>query len=378
MRDDVLGTRESESMEIGRRVVVKEYGETPLEALERHLSIVDQTPPDPSSLKRDDVIVRVRSAQVNWVDVIMMSGQYQHMPSPPYCPGLEYAGEVVWAGADAALQVGQRVFSDGLLTGPRSIGEHRAWGGFATYAVAPSAALWALPDRLTYDQGCSILGGYETAYHCLVHRGRLKAGETLLIHGATGSIGLAAVHIAKLLGARVIATGRTREKLERVLAEGADHVVETGDSKGGMREFRSEVKALTGGVGVDVVYDSVGGAISLESLRCVRFGARFLIAGWASTPFVAKGRGARGAPNANVLPTNLIMMKGLDVLGCPAAISVHRDPGLRAPRLDAIRRWLDEGAITPVVGETFPLASVKDAMLAKWGSRCVGTVCVHP
>lgn len=365
-------------MKSGRRVVVSEYGETPMEALDAHLSIARQDAPDPGDLKSDDVIVRVRSAQVNWVDVIMMSGQYQHMPSPPYCPGLEYAGDVVWAGADASFAVGERVLSDGLLTGPRSIGEHRAWGGFATYAVAPSHALWALPERLSYDEGCSILGGYETAYHCLIHRGRLKAGERLLIHGASGSIGLAAVHIAKLVGATVIATGRTRAKLELVKAQGADHIVETTDADGNARAFRDEVKALSEGAGVDVVYDGVGGAISLESLRCVRFGARFLIAGWAATPFVSKGKGKRGAPNANVLPTNLIMMKGLDVLGCPAAISVHRDPSVRVERLGAIRRWLEEGAITPLVGKTYPLDEVKDAMRAKWNSACVGTVCVHP
>lgn len=363
-------------MEQGRRVVMSEYGDTPLEALEQHVSIVAQASPETSELQPDEVIVRVRSAQVNWVDVLMMSGQYQHMPEPPYCPGLEYAGEVAWAGADSAFSHGDRVFSDGLLTGPRSVGEHRKWGGFATYAVAPRAALWPLPKRLSFDQGCSILGGYETAYHCLIHRARLKAGETVLIHGASGSVGLAAVHLARLVGATVIATGRSREKLERVT--GANHLVVTSDGEGGTRQFRDEVKALTGGQGVDVVYDSVGGAISLESLRCVRFGARFLVVGWAATPFVAKGKGMRGAPNANVLPTNLIMMKGLDVLGCPAAISVHRDPQLRVERLDAIRRWLREGAITPLVGKTFPLEEVKSAMRAKWESRYVGTVCVHP
>lgn len=359
-------------MEPGQRVVVSEYGETPMVALEQHLSIVEQAPPDVATLAPSDVVVRVRSAQVNWVDVIMMSGQYQHMPQPPYCPGLEYAGEVVWAGAEATQSPGDRVFSDGLLTGPRSIGDHRGWGGFATYAVAPSDALWALPERLSFDQGCSILGGYETAYHCLVHRGQLKAGETVLIHGASGSIGLAAVHVAKLIGATVIATGRSATKLEVVRAQGADHVVSSSDG------FREEVKALTGGAGADVVYDSVGGDISLESLRCVRFGARFLIAGWAATPFVAKGKGERGAPNANVLPTNLIMMKGLDVLGCPAAISVHRDPALRVERLKTIRQWLTAGAITPLVAKSYALADVKDAMRAKWESQHIGTLCVHP
>ena len=145
--------------------------------------------------------------------------------------------------------------------------------------------------------------------------GDLRAGETVLIHGATGSTGLAAVHIAKLVGATVIATGRSPDKLARVTAQGADHVLTT---KGGLRD---RVKALTGGRGVDVVYDGVGGPLTVESLRCCSFGARVLIVGWAATPDVAKGKGGRGAPNVNVLPTNLVLMKGLHVIGTPTAIA---------------------------------------------------------
>ena len=165
----------------------------------------------------------------------------------------------------------------------------------------------------------------------------------MLIHGASGSTGLAAVQVAKLLGATVIATGRSTAKLAVVAAQGADHVVDC--SAEAASRFRDEVKALTGGRGVDVVYDGVGGDISLESLRCVRFGARFLIVGWAATPFVARGKGQRGAPNANLLPTNLIMMKGLDVLGCPTVISTVNDPSLRAPRLAQVLAWAEAGKI---------------------------------
>jgi NADPH2:quinone reductase len=145
-----------------------------------------------------------------------------------------------------------------------------------------------------------------------------------------------------------------------------------------VRAFRDDVKALTGGRGVDVVYDGVGGDISLESLRCVRFGARFLIVGWAATPFVAKGKGQRGAPNANVLPTNLIMMKGLDVLGCPTVISTVNDPSLRAPRLAQVLRWAETGQVRPHVSHVFPLAEFKAAMLAKWNGEPVGGCVVHP
>jgi NADPH2:quinone reductase len=222
-----------------------------------------------------------------------------------------------------------------------------------------------IPGALSFDEACNLLGNYETAYHCLVTRGRVQRGETVLVHGASGSVGLAAVHVAKLLGATVIATGRSRAKLEVVAAQGADHVVTTDTP------LRDSIKALTNGRGVDVVYDGVGGEISVESLRCVRFGARYLIVGWAATPFVAKTQ-------ANVLPTNLIMMKGLDVLGCPTAISTVHDPASRAPRLAAILRWAEAGQIRPLVSRTFSLDEFAAAMRAKWQGDSVGGIVVRP
>ncbi len=126
------------------------------------------------------------------------------------------------------------------------------------------------------------------------------------------------------------------------------------------------------------MYDAVGGETSIESLRCVRFGARFLIVGWASTPFVARGKGQRGAPNANVLPTNLIMMKGLDVLGCPTVISTVQDPSIRPPRLAAVLRWAAEGRVRPHVSHAFPLADFREAMRARWAGEVVGGCVLHP
>lgn len=359
----------------GRRAVVTQLGETPLEAIERHLVVEEQPAPDPSSLRATDVVIAVKSAAVGWVDLIMTSGQYQHLPSPPYTPGLEFAGEVVWVGDDvpaAKVKVGDRVIADGFRTGPRSKGDHQRWGGFATYAVAPFEAAIPIPGPLSFDQACSFLGSYETAYHCLVARGRLSEGETVLIHGASGATGLAAVHLAKVLGATVIATGRSEDKLEEVRAQGADHVVRTVGEDGAPKRFRDEVKALTGGRGVDVVYDGVGGDVSLESLRCVQFGARFLIVGWASTPFAARKK------EANVLPTNLIMMKGLDVLGCPTVISTHQDPSIREERLARLFDWAQRGALKPHVAATFAMDDVVEAMKAKWKSRHVGGVVLHP
>lgn len=370
-------------LSMGQRVVVAEFAENPVEAMEKKLSLQPMAVPDPAALGAKDVIIAVRSAAVGWVDLIMTSGQYQHMPRPPYTPGLEYAGEVVWAGAEVTESepgVGSLVYVDGLQAGPRSLGAYQAYGGFASYAVAPISAVRKVPAQLSLDQACSLLGSYETAYHCLVTCGKLRPGETVLIHGASGATGLAAVHIAKLIGATVIATGRSAEKLAVVRAQGADHVVQCGSSDGTatVARFRDEVKALTGGAGVDVVYDGVGGDISVESLRCVKFGARFLIVGWAATPNVAAGKGQRGAPNANQLPTNLIMMKGLTVQGCPMVLSTLNDPSLRAPRVTQILRWVEEGALTPYVSHTFALEQYRDAMRAKWSGQVIGGCVLHP
>ena len=365
----------------GRRVVVSQFGETPLEAIAENMTLEEVPAPDPKTLGARDVIVKIESASVGCVDLLMTSGQYRHMPKPPYCPGLEYAGTVAWAGSEVArVKVGDAILVDAFVAGPRSLGGYQAYGGFATYAVVPAEAVHVIPRDLSFDQACNLLGNYETAYHCLVTRGRLQPGETVLVHGASGSTGLAAVHVAKLLGATVIATGRSDAKLAIVKEHGADHVVSCkpeGDSTG-VRAFRDDVKALTGGLGVDVVYDGVGGEISLESLRCVKFGARFLIVGWAATPFVAKGKGQRGAPNANMLPTNLIMMKGLDVLGCPTVISTVMNPALRAPRLAQVLAWAETGKIRPYVSRAFPLAEFKDAMRAKWNGDVIGGCVVHP
>jgi NADPH2:quinone reductase len=356
-----------------------ELGERPMDAVLQHLRFEPQPFPNTSELADDDVVVRIERAAVGWVDLLMMSGLYQHMAKVPFVPGLEYSGTVVWHGANVInLAVGDAVMSDALKTGPRSLGAHRAYGGFATYAVAPASALIHKPERLSFAEASVLMSSYATAYHCLIHRGRVQAGEVVLVHGASGATGLAAVHIAKLLGARVIATGRSENKLQIVAQEGADHVVAIRRNSDGDIRFRDEVKELTDGAGVDVVYDGVGGDVSVESLRCVRFGARFLVVGWASTPFVADAKGKRGAPRANQLPTNLIMMKGLDVLGCPAAISAHREPSLTEARRAQIFEWVNSGKITPRVAQTYALDDAREALTAKWESEHVGGVVLAP
>jgi NADPH2:quinone reductase len=345
------------ALPLGRRVVVPALASDPDTAI-GSLVLEDQPAPDPAALGPRDVIVAIRAAQVGWVDLLMTSGNYQHQPKPPYTPGLEYAGVVAWRGPDAAgVSVGDRVLVDGFVAGPRTAGPYQAYGGFASYGVAPVDAIRRIPGELSFEQACCLLGNYETAVHALVTRGKLAAGETVLVLGASGATGLAAVHVAKLLGATVIAAGRSADKLAIVKAEGADHVVDTaGDLKAAIRELTKK--------GVDVVHDGVGGDLSVEALRATRFGARYLIVGWAATPF------ARDRPNQ--LPTNLIMMKGVDVLGCPMVISTQHDPSLRAPRLERIERWAAEGRLHPRVGAVFPMDRFRDALRAKWTGAVVG------
>ena len=365
----------------GQRVILTHYADDPEQAIEQHLIIEEQPFPDTDRLQSTDVVVAVRSAAVGWVDLLMTSGLYQHMATPPYCPGLEYSGEIVWVGDDVApelISVGEAVLADGFLTGPRSLGQYQRWGGFATYAVAPASAVYRKPASFSFDQACSFLGNYETAYHCLIARGRLREGETVLIHGASGATGMAAVHLAKLCGARVVATGRSAEKLAVVSEQGADETILLQTQPDGSFGLREAVRACTAGQGVDLVYDGVGGPLSQESLRCVRFGARFLVVGWAATPFVAKGR-VKGKPaNPNQLPTNLIMMKGVDVLGCPTAISTHHQPSIRKERLDRLMKWAHEGAINPISPATFELTDLRAALLAKWRSLYPGGCVLHP
>ena len=337
----------------GQRVVVPAIGETPMQALEA-ATLAPQPPP---AVGPGEVLVAVKSASVGWVDLIMMAGQYQHAAKPPYTPGLEYAGTVAAVGAGVTVQVGDAVLVDPFLAGPRSLGAYRD-GGFATYALAPAAAVIPMPAALSFDQACNLLGNYETAYHCLVTRGRVQAGETVLILGASGAVGLAAVHVAKRLGAKVIAVGRSAERLAIVRAQGADHVLSN------LATLRDDVKALGG---ADVVYDGVGGELSTHALRCLKFGGRFLIVGWAATP---------GA--VNQLPTNLIMMKSIAVLGCPTVISTVNDPSLRPPRLAQVLAWAAAGEIVPHVSHVFPLADFKAAMELKWRGEVIGGCVVQP
>jgi len=363
---------------------VKEYGENQEDAIDRCIVVEDQPPPLLSELEEGDIVVAVRAAEVVWTDTIMATGQYQHQPRLPYTPAGSYAGVVAWASETAknrGVEQGQRVLIAGNA-GPRSSGRHQKWGGCASYAVAPCGAVRKVPASWSFEEAACFAYGYDTAHYVLVESGKLQPRETILVQGATGGVGIPAVKMAKMLGATVIAATRSKDKVDFLKSIGADHVVHIGDGAGGVRRFSADVKALTpGGQGVDAVYDGVGSdAITVESLRCCKFGARLLIVGWAATPNVARGKGQRGAPNANQVPTNLIMMKGLRVMGCPAVISTAFDKSIVPRRLRDLHEWTHGGRLPPpTVASRFPLQEVKSALRARMLSGAeVGSTIVQP
>ena len=362
--------------ETGQRLILAQYGESREDAVDNILKLEAMPYPDAAALQPHEVLIGVKSASVSFVDLLMLSGQYQTLLPLPCVPGLEYSGVVIGMGKDvdrSRIAIGDSVLSDFLVTGPRSLGPYQTQGGWQSFAVAPQDGIFRMPDGLSFDEACNLLLNYETAYYAFIHRAKLQPGETVLITGASGAAGMAAVQVAKILGAIVIATGRSERKLAQVKAFGADHLINTSpDSEGRLPKFREQVKDLTGGRGAAILFDTVGGDISLESLRSLAFGGRMVIVGWAQNTNVAKGGGKRGSENADRLPTNIIQMKGLHVMGAPMVIHSTREPGIRAPRLAKIFQWLGEKRITPFVSHAFPISDYRRAMHAKLAGEVNG------
>jgi len=326
-----------------------------------------------------EVLVQVESAAVTYIDLLMLGGQYHHRPPLPYTPGIEYAGVVEAVGSGVhAWRPGDRVMNDFMATGPRSKGAHQAWGGWSRYTMAPAEALLRVPDTMSFDTACNLLLNYETAVFALEQRARLEPGESVLVTGATGAAGLAAVQVAKLLGAgTVIATGRGDDRLRHARRLGADHTIDLlslpqPDDKA----LRDALRQLTGR-GADVVFDPVGGDWLAPVLRALDFGGRLVIIGWAANTQAAKGRGGGGSVSPDLLPTNLVQLKGLTVLGSPMAVMTERYPHLRRARLQRLADWMEQGLLTPVVTQSFPLSQLEAAMKARL-SGVVGGCVVRP
>ncbi|WP_407155303.1 NADPH:quinone oxidoreductase family protein [Bradyrhizobium sp. STM 3557] len=318
-----------------RAVVCRELGPPERLRLERFES---------RALAAGEVRVAVRAAGINFPDILMVAGEYQLKPELPFTPGMEAAGDVAEVGRDVSdIAVGDKVIA------------RMRHGAFTDEAVVTPSQLTQLPSTFGYIEGATFLAAHGTAYHALVDRGQLKAGETLLVHGAGGGVGLAAVEIGKLLGATVVAAASSEEKLAIAQARGADHLVLY------PREpFRDAVKRITDGRGVDVVFDPVGGEVFENSVRCIAFGARLLVIGFTGGVGLAR--------------TNLILMKGASVLGVRAGEAVRKDPALGKARMAALAAWAEQGKVRPHVSHRLPLEHVAQAMRLLIERKAVGRV----
>jgi NADPH2:quinone reductase len=306
------------------------------------VELEEQALPEPGA---GEVRVRIRAASLNFPDLLMTEGKYQLKPELPFVLGMEFAGIVDALGAGVS----------GFAPGDAVAGGNRI-GAFSEYAVVPAAALRKKPEAISFAAAASYGAAYLTAYVALVRRGNLQPGETLLVHGASGGVGLAAVDVGRLLGARVIATSASQDK-RRILTEyGADHVLPDAG-------FRERVKELTGGRGADVIYDPVGGDVFDESVRCIAFDGRLLIIGFTS------GR----IPSVNV---NMPLIKGFSVVGVRAGEYGRQFPDRGRENMAAIWKWAEEGKVRPRIHAEVPLTDWRRAFEMMRSREVVGKVSI--
>ncbi len=296
-----------------------------------------------------EVLVKVRAASVNFPDLLMTRGAYQHKPPLPFIPGLEMSGEIEALGEG----VERWTIGEAVVGGARI-------GGFSDYAVASASSLRPKPERLSFAQASAYGTAYLTAYVSLVRRAAMQPGEWLLVHGAAGGVGLAAVDLGKLMGARVIAASASDDKLGVIEAEYApDAVVNV---TGGFRDF---VKETTGGHGADVIYDPVGGDVFDESVRCIAFNGRLLIVGFTS------GR----IPSVSV---NMPLIKGFSVMGVRAGEYGRQFPEKGRENAKAVWDLANEGKIKPRVHAELPLSAWREAFDLLADRKVVGKAVIRP
>ena len=294
------------------------------------LTLEDLPDPQPGP---GEVAIAVAAAGVNFADTLMVSGKYQEKPPLPFTPGLELAGTVTALGAGVT----------GVAPGDRVIALVDR-GGFAEVALARADEVFPIPDAMGFDIAAGFPITYGTGHGALVWRAALQPGETLLVHGAAGGVGLAAVEVGKALGAEVIATAGGPDKLEIARAHGADHLI---DYK--TEDIRARVKALTGGRGADVVFDPVGGEVFLASLRAVAWGARLLVIGFA-------------AGKVPEIPANLLLVKNLAVFGLYWGAYRQKAPDLLRRQFETLTGWYAEGRLKPLVSHRLDLAEAGRAL----------------
>lgn len=289
--------------------------------------------------REGEVLIEIKAASLNFPDILVVQNKYQIKPVLPFVPGSEYAGVVQAVGAGVShLKVGQHV---ACLSGT---------GGFATHTLAPAALCMPLPTNFPMADAAAFIMIYATSYHALVDRAALKAGETVLVLGAAGGVGTAAIQIAKAMGARVIAAASTPAKCELCRSVGADATIDYSNSN-----LRDAIKELTAGKGPDVIYDPVGGDFAETAFRTIAWRGRYLVVGFASGPIPA-------------LPLNLTLLKGASLVGVFWGEFAKREPKANAAMMMELAQWYGQGKIKPVIDRTLPMAELK-AAFARMQSR---------
>ncbi|MGZ8997053.1 MAG: NADPH:quinone oxidoreductase family protein [Rhodospirillales bacterium] len=306
------------------------------------LTVEDVVPP---KLEAGGVRIRVHTAGLNFADNLIIAGRYQIKPPLPFSPGFEVAGEVLEC-APGVTRCKPRDRVMAVLD----------YGGFAEEAVADQESVFVLSDSVSHEVAAAFPVAYGTSHLGLKYKCALEAGESVLVHGAAGGVGLTAVEIAKRIGATVIATASGAEKLSVAAAAGADHTL---DSRA--EDLRDQVKALTGGRGVDVVYDPVGGKLFEESLRCTANGGRILIVGFASG-------------DVPQIPANILLVKNIAAIGYYWGAHKTVKPAWMRASFEELLSWLAAGTLNPLVSQTFSLDEAPEAMQALKARRTTGKV----
>lgn len=321
-------------------MVAREWGEP------RDLAMVEVADPTAGP---GEVVIDVRAIGCNFFDILIVQGKYQVRPPLPFSPGAEIAGVVRCVGPDVAeVAPGDRVFA--LL----------GWGGYASAALAPAATVVRMPPSMSFEHGAAFGIVYQTSYFGLVYRAHLQAGETLLVHAGAGGVGLAAVQIGRALGARVLATAGTPEKAEVARAHGAEEAYDYTSP-----DWVDRVKQATGGRGADVIYDPVGGDIFELSSKCIAFGGRLIVVGFAS------GR----IPTVQV---NRILLKNIAIVGLHWGAYRAHDPAKIPAAMRALFDMYERKQVRPVISSTLPLSAAADALDEIASRRSIGKVVLIP
>ncbi|MDY0917370.1 NADPH:quinone oxidoreductase family protein [Pseudomonas viridiflava] len=298
-------------------------------------------------VKKNEILLDIHAAGVNFPDTLIIEGKYQFKPPFPFSPGGEAAGVISAVGENVThLKPGDRVMA---LTG---------WGSFAEQVAVPNYNVLPIPESMDFTIAAAFSMTYGTSMHALKQRANLQPGETLLVLGASGGVGLAAVEIGKALGARVIAAASSAEKLEVAKNAGADELINYTDTS-----LKDEIKRITNGNGADVIYDPVGGDLFDQAIRAIAWNGRLLVVGFAS------GR----IPE---LPVNLALLKGASVVGVFWGSFAQRQPQDNAANFKQLFAWFEEGKLKPLVSQVYPLERAGGAIDALGGRRAVGKVVV--